>query len=87
MMLVRRSLVGFLVPRLIFAAFCVITSLYCLIAYIPFAYQQIIEFRVISWTGVFARFHPWLCWVASACLVWTLRDDSPGRHSIAALSA
>jgi len=84
-MLVRRSLVGFLVPRLIFAAFCVITSLYCLIAYIPFAYQQIIEFRVISWTGVFARFHPWLYWVAFACLAWTLRDDyRPGTRALVA---
>lgn len=83
MMMARRPVVGFLVPRLIFAAFCFITSLYCVIAFVPFTYQQIIEFQVVSWTSVFARFHPWLYWVAFACAAWTLCDDyRPGTRAL-----
>jgi len=66
---------GFVVPRLVFTLFCLITSLYCLIAYVPFTYQQVIEFQVVSWTSVFARWHPWIYWVAFACGAWTLAND------------
>jgi len=84
-MIARRSAVGFLLLRLIFATFCFITSLYCLVAFIPFTYQQVIEFQVVSWTGVFARYHPWLYWVAFGCAAWTLRDDyRPGTRGLVA---
>ena len=74
-MIGRRAVIGFLAPRLVFSAFCFVTSLYCLIAFIPFTYQQVIEFRVVSWTSGFAQYHPWLYWVALACAAWTLRND------------
>ncbi len=85
-MMARRSVIGFLLPRLVFAGFCFITSLYCLVAFIPFTYQQVIEFQVVSWTSAFAQFHPWLYWVAFACAAWTLCDDyRPGTRALVAV--
>jgi len=79
------SIVGFLALRLSFVAFCLVTSLYCLIAFIPFTYQQVIEFQVVGWTLVFARYHPAFYWAAFACAAWTLRDDyRPGTRVLTA---
>lgn len=73
--------VGFVVARLVFTAFCLLTSVYCLLAYLPFTYQQVIEFKVAGWTGSFAQFHPWLFWAAFACAGWTLVPDRRSRAS------
>lgn len=67
--------IGFLVARAVFTAYCLLTSVYCLLAYLPFTYQQVIEFKVVGWTGPFARLHPWLFWIALGCAAWTLAKD------------
>jgi arylsulfatase A-like enzyme len=73
--------VGFVVLRLVFTAFCLLTSFYCLLAYLPFTYQQMIEGKVVAWPGVFAQLHPWLFWIGFACGAWTLaRDCRPGTR-------
>lgn len=56
-------------------AFWVLTALYGLLAYIPFTYNQVIEFRLIPWLDVFARFHPWFALAALACAACSLLDD------------
>ena len=61
--------------RLGFVVFCLLTSVFCLLAYLPFTFQQVIEFQVISGTTLFARVHPWLYWLAFACALLTLAGD------------
>ena len=59
--------VGFVAARILVAVFCVLSTGYCLVAYIPFTYQQVIEFQVVSWTAPFAHFHPWIFWCVAVC--------------------
>ncbi|MCX6552478.1 MAG: sulfatase-like hydrolase/transferase [Acidobacteria bacterium] len=67
--------------RLVFVAFCFLTSAYCLMAYLPFTYQQVIDLKVIPGTGGFALLHPWLYWLALVCGAWTLADGyKPGTR-------
>lgn len=73
--------IGFVVARLVFTGFCLLTSVYCLLAYLPFTYLQVIEFKVAGWTGSFAQFHPWLFWAAFACVGWTLVPERRSRAS------
>jgi len=60
--------------RLFCFAFLLVTSLYCLIAYIPFTYEQIIKFRLIGWVTTFAAIHSWLYAIVAVALAYTLRD-------------
>ena len=66
---------AFLALRGLFTVFCLLTSVYCLLAFLPFTYQQVIEFKVVGWTGDFAVLHPWLFWVAFLGASWTLVHD------------
>ena len=71
----------FLVARGIFTGFCLVTSVYCMLAFLPFTYQQVIESKLFGWTGGFATLHPWLFWVAFICGAWTLDDEfRPGMR-------
>lgn len=56
-------------------AFWVITAVYALLAYIPFTYHQVIEFRLIGWLDVFARYHGWWALAAWALATCSLLDD------------
>src|SRR6266480_2179667 len=69
----RRSL--FVVPRLCFCAFMLVTSAYCLLAYIPFTYQWVISFNLVGWLPGFVKFHPYLYWLALVMVGATLVPD------------
>ena len=72
-----------LVSRAVFTGYCLLTSVYCMLAFLPFTYQQVIEFKVVGWTGDFAQWHPWLFWIAFVCVAWTLDDEfRPGMRTI-----
>ena len=55
---------GFVLPRLWVATFVVLTSGYCLLAYIPFTYHQVHLGGLLPWLSAFAKFHPYLYWLA-----------------------
>ena len=55
--------------RLAGAALLLLTSIYCLIAYVPFTYEQVIKFRLISWVTTFAAIQSWLYAIAVGGLV------------------
>jgi hypothetical protein len=44
--------------RLLFCVFLVITSLYCLLAYIPFTYHWVVKGELLAWLPVFVKYHP-----------------------------
>ncbi len=60
--------------RAVYAAFNLIASVYCLLAYLPFTYHQIHRGGLIGWVDVYAHFHPWLNLAATVCIVPLLAD-------------
>src|SRR2546422_10023868 len=68
----RASFVG---ARLFFCAFILVTSVYSLLAYIPFTFQWVISFNLIAWLPAFAKFQPYLYWLAFAAVSATLIND------------
>ncbi len=76
----------FLLARLIFSLFAALTSLYCLLTYIPFTYQQIHKAEVLSSVTAFVRFHPYLYWLALIAVTLTLVPDfARGKTRLLAL--
>ena len=61
--------------RLAVAAFYVISAIYCLLAYIPFTYQQVHVGGLLPWLTTFVKIHPYLNVVALALLVATMWPD------------
>ena len=61
-----------LFAKLCFVLFILMTSMYCLLAYIPFTYQQIIGADVVPSVTMFAKFHPYFYWVALAMIGMTM---------------
>ena len=82
---------AFLLARCSFLVFFVFTSLYCLLAYVPFTYQQFLKPGVLNSLVVFARFHPWFYWLTITGLAATsaegLRSRSVTGILLAALGA
>ena len=64
-----------LFTRALFAAFSVLTSFYCLLAYLPFTYQQVHKGELFGWLTVFVRLHPWLNLLGTALIVITLIEQ------------
>lgn len=46
------------IARVSFCLFLLITSLYCLLAYIPFTYHWVIKGELLAWLPVFVKYHP-----------------------------
>src|SRR5581483_8325728 len=59
----------------------VLTSVYCLVAYVPFTYEQVIKFGLIGWVTAFAKLHSWIYAAATAALAFTLRQALVGPGS------
>jgi len=78
----------FLLPagRVIVVLFFLLTSIYCLLAWIPFTYQQVVKGGLLQALNLFARWHPQAYWVVLAVTVATLMPDlrRPGLRWIAA---
>src|SRR6185503_5629816 len=49
-----------LAARAVFALFAALTAWYCLLAYLPFTYQQVHQGGLLPWLDTFARIHPWI---------------------------
>lgn len=61
--------------RLVLAVFAVLSSAYCLLAYVPFTYQWVISFNLIGWLPAFVRFHPLLFWLVFGLNAASLTAD------------
>src|SRR3982751_3443460 len=64
-----------LIARTAYVLFCVVTSLYCVLAYIPFTYEQMIKSNLIPAAGAFARAHPVVQAVMTLILFWDCVRD------------
>ncbi len=61
--------------RFVFLLFFVLTSVYCLLAYIPFAYFQFLKFNHVAALTLFVKFHPLLYWGVVALAFLGLRTE------------
>ena len=64
-----------LAARSLFTGFWLATAAYCLMAFVPFTYVEVIQFQVVPAVDAFARWHPYLFWIALAAVSFTLRED------------
>jgi hypothetical protein len=71
----------FLVTRIVFGLFFLISSSYCLLAYIPFTYQWVIKCTLVKWLPVFVNLHPLLYWTVLALVTLTLVSERRRKHS------
>ena len=72
--------------RCLLAVFFLLTSAYCLLAYIPFTYQQLHVGQLLPWLVTFARIHAYLYCLAVALTAFTLiADVKEKRTRLAAL--
>lgn len=69
--------VSFLI-RAIFGLFLFLTASYCLLAYLPFTYHQIVVEAPLPWLSMFVRFHPYWYWFVLGLQVVTLIPDLRG---------
>ncbi len=79
------SRIGFVLARLCLASFAILTAGYCLLAYIPFTYQQIHLGGLLPWLTTFANLQPYFYWPAFFCAVLTLptlRNDRTRSRSV-----
>ncbi|MEW6126112.1 MAG: sulfatase-like hydrolase/transferase [Acidobacteriota bacterium] len=60
--------------RLLFLGFFVLTSVYCLLAYIPFAYFQFLKFNHLATLTAFVKFHPLIFWAVVVVIFLGLRE-------------
>lgn len=64
--------IAFLFARTLVAAYVLLTAAYCLLAYIPFTYNQVVLGALLPWLSAFAKFHSYLYWLAFAAAALTL---------------
>lgn len=63
------------ISRVSFCVFMLVTSAYCLLAYIPFTYKWVISFNLIGWLPAFVKFHAYLYWFVFALLAASLSPE------------
>jgi len=61
--------------RLAFGAFVVLTSLYCILAYVPFTYYQFLQFDHIASLTLFVKVHHLLFALLVSGLAFSLQED------------
>lgn len=66
----------FFLARALFAAFVLLTFSYCVLAYVPFTYQQMVVAAPLDWLSLFVKFHPYTYWAALAVLAATVIPDA-----------
>ena len=62
-------------PRVGFSIFVLLTSIYCVLAYIPFTYEQIHVAGLLPWLTTFVKIHSYLYWLFLAALIPALMPD------------
>jgi hypothetical protein len=67
--------IAFGIGRISVIVFVLLSSIYIVLAYIPFTYQQVIKGDLLPWFTWFARVHPKLYWAALAVACATLAPD------------
>jgi arylsulfatase A-like enzyme len=65
----------FFLARFTYACFFLITSIYCLLTYVPFTYQQVHVGELLPRLTAFVRIHPYVFWLALAVVAPTLVPD------------
>jgi hypothetical protein len=65
----------FVAARSSFIVFMLATSVYCLLAYIPFSYFHFLKFNHISLLTAFVKFHPYLYCLVAGFVASTVIDD------------
>ena len=68
----------FLLLRACFELFVFLTTSYCILAYVPFTYQQIHIGGAIPWLSSFALYYPFIFWGAVVVVLTTLMADFKG---------
>ncbi|HVP43803.1 MAG TPA: sulfatase-like hydrolase/transferase [Terriglobales bacterium] len=71
----RLARLAFFLGRLTYATVLLITSVYCLLAFIPFTYQQVHVGRLLPWLTTVVHIHPYLYVAALVLLAPTLLAD------------
>jgi hypothetical protein len=66
--------------KVFFGAYFALTSLYCLLAFLPYTYYSLIKSPAYSWMPWFARHHDLLFWLAVLAAAIAFR---PGKRSVA----
>lgn len=69
------------VLRIIAGTYFVLTSLYCMLAYLPYTYTAFIKAPPYSWMPGFAHHQPLLFWIASAAWIFGALGKLYPRHS------
>lgn len=64
-----------IVPRLLFVAMLLATSVYCLLAYIPFSYFHFLKFNHLAALTAFAKYHPYLYCLVAGLLCATMGGE------------
>lgn len=64
--------IGFFLSRLYVGLILALTAGYCLLAYIPFTYHQVVVGGLLPWLTAFAKFHTYLYWSAFVLASLTL---------------
>lgn len=65
----------FLATRLAFGLLCLVTSVYCLLLYIPFSYYGFIHDPILWWLPAFVRLHAYLYGITFLAVAVTLIPD------------
>jgi hypothetical protein len=61
--------------KILFGAYFALTSVYCLLAFLPYTYYAMIKSPAYSWIPWFARHHALLFWPAWAAAAFAYRSD------------
>lgn len=81
---------AFLITRLAFGSFFLVSSTYCLLLYIPFSYFGFIHNPILWWLPGFVRLHAWLFAISLSAVTITLLPQlrlPKMRFSVAAFIA
>jgi arylsulfatase A-like enzyme len=77
----------FLATRLAFGLLCLVTSVYCLLLYIPFSYHGFIHDPIVSWLPAFVRLNPYLYGITFCAVAVTLIPDLRNTRTRASTAA
>ena len=77
----KTSGVLIVVSRILLAVVSMLASLYCLIAFVPFTYQQVIQGNLLPDLTAVIRFYGLLHWLALAVLGWSMYPDLLQRRT------
>ena len=67
--------------RVLIVLFFLLTSIYCLLAWIPFTYQQVVKGGLLPALTVFVKWHPQIYWAMLALAAATLLPDVHRRKT------